>query len=157
MKIKVKRFGETAPLKVLVQGDWIDLAAREDVVIPDKYTLIRIPLGVAMELPKGYEVIVAPRSSTAMKHGIMLAHSIGIIDNEYNGNNDEWSFCAMNIRLQPVTIEKGTRIAQFRIQLSQKATIWQKLKWLFDSKIEFEYVDILHNQSRGGYGTTGEK
>ena len=96
MKIKVKLFGGSTPLKLIIQGDWIDLAAREDVVIPDKYTLTRIPLGVAMELPKGYEVIVAPRSSTAMKHGIILANSIGIIDNEYNGNNDEKFFENIN-------------------------------------------------------------
>ena len=85
----------------------------------------------------------------------MLANSIGVIDNSYNGNTDEWTFLAKNITLHSVCVPKGARIAQFRIQLSQKANLWQKIQWLFSSKIEFEYVDILTNQSRGGYGTTG--
>lgn len=155
MKIKVKLIGDTTPIKTIVKGDWIDLYVREDTIIPDKYTLVKIPLGIAMELPKGYEAVVVPRSSTPIKHSIILANSFGVIDNSYNGNTDEWSFCGMSIALNSILIPKGARIAQFRIQLSQKANMWQKIKWLFDSKIEFEYVDILTNQSRGGYGTTG--
>ena len=54
MKIKVKLIGDTTPIKTIVKGDWIDLYVREDTIIPDKYTLVKIPLGIAMELPKGY-------------------------------------------------------------------------------------------------------
>lgn len=155
MKIKVKLIGDTTPIKTIVKGDWIDLYVREDTIVPDKYTMVKIPLGIAMELPKGYEALIVPRSNTPIKYSIMLANSIDVIDNSYNGNTDEWSFLAKNITLNSVCVPKGARIAQFRIQLSQKANLWQKIQWLFSSKIEFEYVDILTNQSRGGYGTTG--
>ena len=73
----------------------------------------------------------------------------------YNGDNDEWKFPAIAIR--ETTIEKGTRICQFRIQLSQKATFWQKLKWLFSSRVKLVEVDSLNNKSRGGFGSTGVK
>ena len=73
----------------------------------------------------------------------------------YNGNEDEWKFPAVAIR--PTFIEKGTRICQFRVQLSQKATVWQKIKWLFTSGIKLVEVDNLDNTNRGGFGSTGVK
>lgn len=73
----------------------------------------------------------------------------------YNGNNDCWMFNAIAFR--DATIPENTRICQFKIQLSQKATVWQKLKWLFSSKIEFVEVDNLNNNDRGGFGSTGDK
>jgi dUTPase len=54
-----------------------------------------------------------------------------------------------------VTIPKGTRIVQFRVQLSQKATVWQKIKWLFSGPIKIKKVDSLDNPTRGGFGSTG--
>ena len=72
----------------------------------------------------------------------------------YNGNKDEWKFPA--IAIKDATIKKGTRICQFRIQLSQKATIWQKIKWLFSNKIELVQVDNLSDNNRGGIGSTGD-
>ena len=71
----------------------------------------------------------------------------------YNGNEDEWGFPV--IAMREVEIPQYTRVCQFRIQLSQKATVWQKIKWLFSNKIEFEYVDNLNAESRGGFGSTG--
>ena len=73
----------------------------------------------------------------------------------YNGDNDEWKFPAIAIR--ETTIEEGTRICQFRIQLSQKATFWQKLKWLFSSGVKLVEVDNLNNEDRLGFGSTGIK
>ena len=73
----------------------------------------------------------------------------------YNGDNDEWKFPAIAIR--ETTIEKGTRICQFRIQLSQKATLWQKLKWLFSNGRKLVEVDSLNNEARGGFGSSGVK
>ena len=58
MKIKVKLIGDTTPIKTIVKGDWIDLYVREDTIVPDKYTMVKIPLGIAMELPKGYEALI---------------------------------------------------------------------------------------------------
>lgn len=107
-----------------------------------------------MILPKGFEAHVVPRSSTFKNFKIVQSNSLGIIDNTYSGNDDEWKFPA--ISLERTVIKKGDRICQFRIQLSQKATIWQKIKWLFTSKIKFEWVDNLDSYSRGGFGSTGK-
>lgn len=99
-----------------------------------------IPLGVGMRLPKGYEAIVAPRSSTAKNFGIIMASSIGIIDNSYSGDNDQWGFIAYAIR--DTTIHVNDRIAQFRIFRNQEF-------------IDFNEVDHLGETSRGGFGSTG--
>lgn len=153
-------------------GDWFDLRAAEDVEIPAPYALALhkssserfrnvvaqkhlIPLGVAMQLPEGMEAIVAPRSSAYNKFNIIEANSIGIIDNSYNGPNDQWYLPVLSIG--PVSIEKGTRICQFRIQPSQRATFMQKLKWLLSSGVEFEFVEDLDNPNRSGFGSTGIK
>lgn len=73
----------------------------------------------------------------------------------YRGNNDEWKVSA--IFLKKANIYPIDRICQFRIQLSQKATFWQKLRWLFDNKIEFKWVDDLGSKDRGGFGSTGTR
>lgn len=175
LKILVKRFknenGEplVALPKVIKKGDWVDLGSAKECVLnaPQAGTLkggevkhrdvvsevTYIPLGVAMQLPDGFEAIIAPRSSAAKNMGIMCANSIGIVDNSYKGNNDQWMFPAVTLR--KTSIAANTRLCQFRIQLSQKATIWQKLKWLFASGIELVEVDALSDTSRGGFGTTG--
>lgn len=71
----------------------------------------------------------------------------------YRGNDDEWHYVCST--MTKATIHKGDRICQFRIQLSQKATFWQKLKWLFSSGIELVEVDKLNDTNRGGFGSTG--
>lgn len=177
LKIKVKEITKGCMPYIIQNGDWIDLVCAEDIKIdaPQADTLKEIhfndgsrakyrnvtadleyiPLGVAMQLPKGFEAIVAPRSSTPSKFGIMCANSFGVIDGCYCGNNDEWKFPVIAIR--PTFIEKGCRICQFRIQLSQKATLWQKIKWLFSSGVELVKVDNLQENNRGGFGSTGIK
>ena len=109
-----------------------------------------IPLGVCMELPKGYEAIVIPRSSTFGKYGLIQTNSVGLIDSSYSSEKDEWKFPVVATR--DVTIPKGTRVCQFRIQLNQKATVWQKLKWLFSGSAKLVKVDHLDNAPRGGFG-----
>ena len=79
-----------------------------------------------------------------------MTNSQGIIDNSYCGNDDEWKFPAMAFK--EIVIPKGTRIAQFRIVLSQKATIWQKIKWHLASGIELIEVESLEGQNRMGLG-----
>ena len=99
-------------IKQIENGDWIDLRIAEDVTLEaGEFKLI--PLGVAMMLPKGYEALVIPRSSTFKKYGIIQANSIGLIDETYCGNNDEWHFPAYATR--NISILKNTRICQFRI------------------------------------------
>lgn len=174
LKIKVKRFkNEQGTMvsfpKVIRKGDWVDLSSSKEFVLnaPQAGTLkghdvkhrdvvsevTYIPLGVAMQLPKGFEAIMASRSSTPKKLGIMQANGIGIIDSTFCSDSDEWMFPAVTVR--KTSIAANSRICQFRIQLSQKATMWQKLKWLFSSGIEFVEVESLDNEPRGGLGSTG--
>lgn len=163
LKIKVKVFEDFCKLEVIKKGDWIDLRAAKNVtlkgpIVEDDRVMFqdkKIPLGIAMELPKFFEANVLPRSSTFNKFGITLTNSKGVIDASYCGDNDQWGFGALAYR--NTTIHKGDRIAQFRIRPNQFAPIMVKLRWLFTSKIEFIYVDKLKGQDRGGYGSTGIK
>lgn len=154
MEIKVKTFRDQVMPDIINIGEWIDLRANLDYPINfNKGDLIMIPLGIGMILPKGFEALVAPRSSTPKKFGILSANSIGIIDNSYSGDNDEWKFVAYALR--KTTINPGDRICQFRIQLSQKATIKDKLRWLLSNKITLKQVDRLNSVDRNGFGSTG--
>lgn len=137
--IKIKYLRDIEKIKPLEVGDWVDLRAAEDVTMfAGEYKAI--PLGVAMELPAGYEALVAPRSSTFKKYGILLANSIGIIDESYKGDNDEWHFLAYAER--ETIIPKNERICQFRIIEHQPA-------------VSFCEVESLGNADRGGIGSTG--
>lgn len=142
MKIKVKYFESALPpLEKIAVGDWIDLRAAESVALKQgDYCLIR--LGIGMILPEGYEALVLPRSSTPEKFGIICANSMGVIDNSYNGDADEWKFPAIAIR--NTVVHKGDRIAQFRILKNQPA-------------LTFETVEFLNDESRGGIGSTGKR
>ena len=101
-----------------------------------------IPLGIAMELPAGYEAHVVPRSSTFKNYGIIQTNSMGIIDETYCGDNDQWFFPAYALR--DTVIHINDRICQFRIMEHQPA-------------FEFMAVDMLTNEDRGGHGSTGKQ
>ena len=139
--IKIKYFDqEIEKISKIDKGDWIDLRSAEDVAIKKgEYRLIR--LGVGMILPDGYEAHIVPRSSTPSKFGIMSANSVGIIDNSYSGDADEWMFPA--VALRDTIIFKNDRICQFRIVKNQP-------------EIVFDEVDHLGEKSRGGIGSTGK-
>ncbi|MDT3387614.1 MAG: deoxyuridine 5'-triphosphate nucleotidohydrolase [Bacteroidota bacterium] len=142
MKIRIKYLSKDIDkIEKISVGDLIDLRCAEDTVIK-KGELKLIPLGIAMELPKGYEAHVYPRSSTYKKHKILLSNSVGIIDESYCGDNDQWCFPAY--ATEDTVIEKNTRICQFRIFEHQPT-------------IEFEEVEVLGNSDRGGIGSTGTK
>lgn len=153
MKIKVKVLTDGCMPVISQNGDWIDLRAAKNMSFSLKEDVNYIPLGVAMQLPKGFEAIVASRSSTPKKQGMFIPCGIGIIDNSYSGNGDQWHFIA--VPLKDTKINKGDRICQFRIQLSQKATFLDKIKWLFSNKIELVQVNNLNEENRGGLGSTG--
>ena len=138
-KIKIKYLRDITKIKRIAVGDWIDLCAGEDVFIKAG-EFKAIPLGIAMELPKGYEALVAPRSSTFKRYRVLLANSIGVIDESYKGDNDEWHFLAY--ATEDTAILRGERICQFRIIKHQP-------------KIEFVEVNRLGNEDRGGIGSTG--
>lgn len=140
--VKVKYLApDMMPLKSISKGDWIDLRAAEDVHL-EKGQYYMIPLGVAMELPAGYEAIVAPRSSTFKHFGILMTNSIGTIDESYCGDGDEWHFPAFATRA--AYIKKNDRICQFRIIEHQPA-------------VRFETVLELGHDNRGGFGSTGKE
>lgn len=138
-QVKIKYLADIEPIEPISKGDWVDLRAAEDVTLT-KGDFKLIPLGVAMELPKGYEAIVAPRSSTCKKFGVIQSNSIGIIDESYCGDNDQWMLPVIAIR--DTEIHKNDRICQFRIMKHQP-------------ELEFLTVATLHNNDRGGFGSTG--
>ena len=142
LEIKVKYFTDIEPIKFIEnKSDWYDLRAAEDVEIKaGEFKLIK--LGVAIQLPAGYEALLAPRSSTFKNFGIIQANSIGVIDETYCGDNDQWMYPA--IALRDTVIHKNDRICQFRIMEHQPP-------------VKFVQVDHLENNDRGGFGTTGKQ
>ena len=139
MKIKIKYLADIEPIGKIAQGDWIDLRAAEDIEYVNNQFFL-IPLGVAMEIPEGYEAHLVPRSSTFKNYGLIQTNSMGIIDNSYAGNGDEWKMPVYATKFG--SIKKGERVCQFRII--------EKMP-----EIEFEIVDNLEGPDRGGFGSTG--
>lgn len=140
-EIKIKYFDKTLPKVDWIDvGDWIDVYTREDITL-EKGEHVLIPLNIAMALPKEYEAELRPRSSTFGKFGILMANSVGTIDNSFSGDDDEWKFSAYATR--DAVIPKGTRIGQFKI-----------VERMDRSKLKFVEVDRL-GENRGGFGTTG--
>lgn len=126
-------------IKVTEIGDWVDLRSAYTIFLyKGEKTLLR--LGVAMKLPDGYEAILAPRSSTFKKYGIIQTNGIGVIDSTYCGDHDEWMMPVVATR--ETIIHKNDRICQFRIQKKQPT-------------IKFVKVDKLGGNDRGGFGSTG--
>lgn len=102
-----------------------------------------------MQLPEGYEAIIAPRSSTFKRYHIICPNSIGIIDNSYNGDNDQWHFLVY--ALEDTLIPFDERICQFRIQENQHVGNVYVCNEMFD------IVDKLENPDRGGIGSTNKE
>lgn len=141
--IKIKYFTDKIDKLTYIDGksDWIDLRAAEEVVLK-KGEFKLIPLGVAMELPEGYEAHVVPRSSTFKNFGIIQTNHQGVIDCSYCGDNDQWFMPAYAVRDTQIHI--NDRICQFRIMENQP-------------KLSFEQVQSLDNADRGGHGSTGKQ
>lgn len=142
MEIKIKYFTDIEPIKFIDgKSDWYDLRAAEDVEMKaGEFKLIK--LGVAMQLPEGYEAIIAPRSSTFKNFGLLQTNSIGVVDETYCGDDDQWRFPALAMR--DTVIHKNDRICQFRIIKHQPP-------------VEFTVVETLDNANRGGIGSTGKQ
>ncbi len=127
-------------IKRIPQGDWIDLRASEDVELrAGEFKLI--DLGVSMQLPKGYEAHIVPRSSTYKNFHVVQANGVGIIDNSYSGTNDVWKFPAL--ALKDTVIHKNDRICQFRIVPTQP-------------EVHFIETNTLDTMDRNGFGSTGK-
>ena len=141
-EIKIKYFTDDIPELCYVEGksDWIALSASEEVTLKaGEFRLI--PLGVAMELPAGYEAHLVPRSSTFKNYVILQTNSMGVVDCSYCGDNDMWRMPGYATR--DGTIEKGARIPQFRIMANQP-------------RLNFVPVEHLEGADRGGFGSTGK-
>jgi dUTP pyrophosphatase len=140
MHIKIKYFNkQLEKIQKITKGDWIDLRSSIDCELKaGEFKLI--PLGIAMELPKGFEAHIVPRSSTFKNFGIIQTNHQGIVDESYCGDNDQWFFPAY--ALKDTKIKMNDRICQFKIQKKMP---------------EFDFVEVeyLGNENRGGHGSTG--
>jgi len=157
MNIKIKYHNnQIDKIQKTDKGDWFDLRA-VSVKLKNPKRIINlmendyqfkigdegmIALGFSMELPKGHEALVIPRSSTFKNYGIIMTNHAGLIDNSYNGNNDEWHF-PFYCLTEKDCIKFNEKICQFRIQENQPI-------------IEFIEVDNLENEDRNGFGSTGK-
>lgn len=142
-RIRIKYLNQNIKRLSYIEGksDWIDLRAAERIELKaGEYKLIH--LGVAMQLPEGYEAHIVPRSSTFKNYGIIQTNHCGIVDNKFCGPSDWWHMPVYALR--DTVIEAGDRICQFRIQKNQPV-------------IEFEEADELDADDRGGFGSTGIK
>lgn len=139
---RIKRIDHELPLpQYETKGSvGFDLIARETTVIGPK-EIGRIPSNVIVEVPEGYALFIAPRSSTPVKKGLMFPHSIGIIDQDYCGNDDEILIQVCNFNNKEVIVERGEKIAQ---GLFVKC---DQLGW--------DEVAEMDNETRGGFGSTG--
>ena len=141
-RIKIKYHSSEISKLEYIEGksDWIDLRAAEHVVLKTgEFKLIN--LGISMELPKGYEAVIVPRSSTYKNFGIIQTNHMGVIDETYCGDNDVYMMPVLAVRDTEINV--NDRICQFRIQRHQP-------------QIVFEEVEHLGNENRGGIGSTGK-
>lgn len=142
MQVKIKRIDSKLPLPMYETAGAVgfDFVAREEVMIEAK-SLGLIPGNAVIEVPEGYMLIVAARSSAPKKKGLLTPHGIGIIDHDYCGPTDEIKVQVYNFCDQPVTIARGEKIAQ---------GVFVKIE-----KFQFEEVEEMTKESRGGFGSTG--
>ena len=142
-KLKIKYLVPDMPRLCYIDGksDWIDLRCAQDTDMEaGEFRLI--PLGIAVALPEGYEAHIVPRSSTYKNFGIIQTNHMGVVDESYCGDGDQWYMPAYALR--DTHIAKGERICQFRITKHQPP-------------LEFQECEALGNPDRGGIGSTGTK
>ena len=142
MQVNIKRIDSSLPLPEYQTSGAVafDLYSRIDMTITPK-SLGLIPTNLIIETPKGYMLILASRSGTPKKKGLLVPHGIGIIDQDYCGEKDELLFQVYNFTDQEVAIARGERIGQgvfVKIEQGQ----WQEVKH-------------MTGPDRGGFGSTG--
>ena len=150
MKIRVKYFDGATKLQKIEKGNWIDVYANKEIFVEVNERAM-VPLGFALELPKGWEGHLAPRSSTFKTWGIIQTNSVGVVDDTYIGDNDQWHMPVYCLQgkdekdgIKGTWIRKGDKVGQFRIMEVMPS-------------IEFEEVESFGNAERGGFGSTGTK
>lgn len=122
------------------KSDWIDLRVAENVSMKQgEYRLIS--MGISVEIPKGYEMLIVPRSSAYKNFGILQTNAMGVVDESFCGDNDIIHMPILAMRDTEIHI--NDRIGQFRLMPHQP-------------EVHFIEVDHLDNENRGGFGTTGK-
>lgn len=141
LPLKIKYFDKSIDkIKKTEKGDWIDLRSAADVSLKKGDSAL-IPLGVGMILPDGYEAHIVPRSSTFKHWKIIQTNSVGIVDNSYSGDTDQWMMPVYAV--EDTEIKKNDRICQFRILKKMPS-------------MDIQEVEHLNDKSRGGFGSTGK-
>lgn len=142
MELRVTRTDKSLPLpKYETPGACaFDVFARESTVIAPK-SLGFIPTGLVVCVPEGHTLLLASRSSTPKKKGLLIPHGIGIVDQDYCGPDDEMKVQVWNFTDAPVSVERGERIAQAMLVPIVRCAL----------------VDVAPSadKSRGGFGSTG--
>lgn len=142
MKIRIARVDKTLPLPSYATPGAVgfDVVTRVTTVV-EPGAIALIPGNAIVKVPEGYALVIAPRSSMPRKKGLAFPHSLGIIDQDYCGPDDELHIQVRNVTDAPVTVERGERIAQGVFVRIEKA--------------EWEEVEGHDVETRGGFGTTG--
>jgi len=117
-----------------------DLVARVETTIPS-FEVRLIPLNVVVKIPKGYGLFLLPRSSTPLKKQLLIPNGVGIIDQDYCGEEDELKLQVLNFSKKDVTVERGERIAQCVIVKVDQSQLLE--------------IQKMTSKSRGGFGSTG--
>ena len=141
MKVRIKRLDKNLPLPRYETAGSVgfDFVCRESVTIKP-YSLELIPANVIVQTPPGYMLMVTLRSSTPRKRSLLIPHGVGVIDQDYCGEDDEIKIQVYNFSSNPVTVERGDKIAQ-GIFVRVDAAQWSE-------------VDRIETETRGGFGST---
>lgn len=142
MNVKIKRIDKELPLPKYETSGAVafDVIARVETIVPPGEIAL-VPGNVIVEIPQNYMLILASRSSTPIKKGLMTPHGIGIIDQDYCGPEDELKVQLYNFTKDPVTVARGERIAQ---------GIFARI-----DRFDWAEVEEIEKPTRGGFGSTG--
>ncbi|AOY54237.1 deoxyuridine 5'-triphosphate nucleotidohydrolase [Clostridium perfringens] len=154
MIIRIKYFDNATKLKKITKGNWIDVYANKDVFVKCGERKM-VPLGFALELPEGWEGHLAPRSSTFKTWGIIQTNSVGVVDDTYIGDNDQWHMPVYCLQGKDIESENGEEVKGTWIRKGDKIGQFRIMEVM--PEIEFEEVESFGNKDRGGFGTTGTK
>ena len=154
MIIRIKYFDKATKLKKITKGNWIDVYANKDVFVKCG-EIAMVPLGFALELPEGWEGHLAPRSSTFKTWGIIQTNSVGVVDDTYIGDNDQWHMPVYCLQGKDIESENGEEVKGTWIRKGDKIGQFRIMEVM--PEIEFEEVESFGNKDRGGFGTTGTK
>jgi dUTP pyrophosphatase len=142
LRIDIVRLDPDLPLPSYARpGDaGLDLCARADALVPARGGRVLVPTGIAVAIPEGWVGLVVPRSGLALRHGVALANTPGVIDSGYRGELQ-----AIVLNLDPESdyqVRRGDRIAQLLVQRVERVT--------------WNVVDELRGEDRGGgFGHSG--